>query len=73
MRGASLRIEGSAAARASTRSNGASHNEKLRGPGDNDMRGVGWGNMLRAAIAELYCVETRKKVLTGTEKGWRKR
>src|SRR5882762_10311688 len=34
------------------------------------MRSVRCRNMLRATIAELHCIETRKQALTGTEKGW---
>src|SRR6266704_3316543 len=45
----------------------------LCSPHENDMRRVGCGNMLCNTIAELHCVETRKKMLAGTEKGWSNR
>src|ERR1700738_3679854 len=34
------------------------------------MRSLRCGNMLCATIAEFNCVQTCKKVLTGTDKGW---
>ncbi len=42
----------------------------LCSPREDDMRSVGRGNMLGATIAELQCVEIRKKVLAGTEQRW---